>query len=155
MEHRTSHRWRRLLSVVTAALMVITWLVNAAPASAAEPYLDLDISDQVLQEVVDGNVTYATHISSGSGEGYWLDGTWWSGETPRGEFRIYAKDPGWVQGSLGWLYNAMYFDGGFAIHGSTSVPDYPASHGCVRVTIDAADELFARIPVGMLVLIHD
>ncbi|MCB1026167.1 MAG: L,D-transpeptidase family protein, partial [Microthrixaceae bacterium] len=27
-----------------------------------------------------------------------------------------------------------YFNGGIALHGSPSVPSYPASHGCVRLT---------------------
>ena len=30
------------------------------------------------------------------------------------------------------------FKGGFAIHGSNDVPNYNASHGCVRVSPDAA-----------------
>ena len=105
--------------------------------------------------MVDGQVVDAIHISTGSGVGYWLDGVWWDGEMPRGSFQIHAKDPGWVEGSLGSLYNAMYFYEGFAIHGSYSVPDYPASHGCVRVTIADADTLFQRIAVGTPVLVYD
>lgn len=32
----------------------------------------------------------------------------------------------------------MFFRGGFAIHGSNEVPDYNASHGCIRVEPGAA-----------------
>jgi hypothetical protein len=32
----------------------------------------------------------------------------------------------------------MFYDGGYAIHGSYSVPGYHASHGCVRTFIDDA-----------------
>ena len=36
----------------------------------------------------------------------------------------------------------MYFFKGWAIHGSPSVPAYPASHGCVRISNADADWLF-------------
>ena len=35
--------------------------------------------------------------------------------------------PGWATSRLGRLYNAVYFNGGIAIHGAPSVPTYPAS----------------------------
>jgi N-acetylmuramoyl-L-alanine amidase len=145
------------IPVAVAAFVVAlsTWLVAPGAAHASARHLEIDISEQVLAEVVDGRVVGATHVSSGSGADYWLNGVLWDGETPRGWFQIYAKDPGWVQGSLGSLYNAMYFYEGFAIHGSHSVPDYPASHGCVRVTMADADALFDRIPIGTPVFVHD
>ena len=34
--------------------------------------------------------------------------------------------------------NCMFFHRGYAIHGSPYVPDYNASHGCIRVTPSAA-----------------
>ena len=40
----------------------------------------------------------------------------------------------------------MFFNGGIAIHGSTSVPTYPASHGCVRVPLSAAEWLPSHLP---------
>jgi len=33
----------------------------------------------------------------------------------------------------------MFFHGGFALHGSPSVPGYNASHGCVRLFDDDAE----------------
>jgi lipoprotein-anchoring transpeptidase ErfK/SrfK len=35
----------------------------------------------------------------------------------------------------------MFFHGGYALHGSNSVPDYNASHGCVRMAPDDAQWL--------------
>lgn len=66
--------------------------------------------------------------------------------TPNGTFRIYRTWPGWHTSSLypsdePNMYNSRYFNGGIAIHGSYSVPAYPASHGCVRVNIADADYL--------------
>lgn len=37
--------------------------------------------------------------------------------------------------------NCMFFHGGYAIHGSYQVPDYNASHGCIRVLPSAANWL--------------
>ena len=152
---RSASRLRR--HVLTAAFVVVVcgWVAAPGIARASDRHLEIDVSEQVLREVVDGRVVDAIHISTGSGKGYWLDGAWWDGETPRGSFEIYAKDPGWVEGSLGSLYNAMYFYEGFAVHGSYSVPDYPASHGCVRVSIEDANALYGRIPLGTPVLVHD
>ncbi len=148
-------RMRRTAVAVAAVVVVVSGWLGTGVAHASERYLDIDITNQVLSEVVDGEVVYATHISSGNGEWYWFEGEWWVAETPRGWYEIYWKDAGWVEGSLGWLYNAMYFVGGFAIHGSWSVPDYPASHGCVRVTIEESDWLFDRIDLGTPVYVHD
>lgn len=58
--------------------------------------------------------------------------------TPRGSFHFYRYDPGWTTSRLGQLYNAVYFVGGYAIHGSNSVPGQPASHGCIRIPMAAA-----------------
>lgn len=41
--------------------------------------------------------------------------------------------------------HCAFFNGGYAIHGSYDVPAYNASHGCVRVTPDAAAWLDANV----------
>ncbi len=155
--HRLA-RW--MIAVLVTAAMVGSGLsLGALPAQAHQGvpayYLDIDITNQVLSEVVNGEVGWSAHISTGSEERYWSGSGWAVAHTPRGWFKVYWRDGGWVEGSLGWLYNALYFTGGFAIHGSNSVPDYPASHGCVRVSIDDAEWLFARIEYGTPVLVHD
>ncbi|HET7719603.1 MAG TPA: L,D-transpeptidase [Acidimicrobiales bacterium] len=145
---------RRLAAAALVAVL-LSWVASPGVASASDYYIDINITEQVLSEVVDGQVVWSTHISTGNGEGYWYEGEWWLADTPRGWFQIYAKDAGWQEGSLGWMYSPMYFVGGFAIHGSSSVPDYPASHGCVRVPLDFADYLFDRISIGTWVDVHD
>jgi hypothetical protein len=61
--------------------------------------------------------------------------------TPTGSFRIQRRWVGWRESRLGELYNPLYFSGGYAIHGSLSVPASPASHGCVRVPMVSAEWL--------------
>ena len=54
---------------------------------------------------------------------------------------------------LGRLWNPLYFYRGYAIHGSTTVPSVPASHGCVRVPLWEAARLFESIPHGHVVYV--
>ena len=75
--------------------------------------------------------------------------------TPRGRFRIYSKLSGWKRSPLGLLYYPNYFSGGVAIHGNPSVPREPESHGCIRIPMSAAVEVYRRLPVGTILLIYD
>lgn len=77
--------------------------------------------------------------------------------TPEGTFKIDRERPdGWWVGDLGQIYRPKYFIGGVAIHGSTSVPAHPASHGCVRVSVSAMDMIWDRdlLPRGTTVVVH-
>ncbi|MCB0961047.1 MAG: L,D-transpeptidase family protein, partial [Acidimicrobiales bacterium] len=33
----------------------------------------------------------------------------------------------------------VYFHAGYAVHGASSVPNHPASHGCVRISMSIAE----------------
>lgn len=61
--------------------------------------------------------------------------------TPVGIYQITHKIPGWhkVRGKKwsGMMYYPLYFNGpgDYAIHGSTSMPSRPASHGCCRLSV--------------------
>jgi lipoprotein-anchoring transpeptidase ErfK/SrfK len=63
---------------------------------------------------------------------------------------------GWWDGDLGSIYRPKYFNGGIAVHGSYSIPDYPASHGCVRVSTAAMDWIWSEdlMPRGSAVWVH-
>jgi hypothetical protein len=52
------------------------------------------------------------------------------------------------------LWRPNYFFRGFAVHGSSSVPAFPASHGCVRVTIQAMNRLWPLLRIGMPVSLY-
>ena len=55
---------------------------------------------------------------------------------------------------LGVLYRPAYFFEGWAIHGEGLVPNHPASHGCVRITVPAMDRLYDLLTVGTPVHIY-
>ena len=116
--------------------------------------VEVDLERQVLHLVEEGHVVATLAMSSGSGRRYFssIPGFGWAWAfTPRGSFRIEAHIPGWRYAGLGALYRPWYFKGGFAIHGSTSVPAFPASYGCIRVTLDDADWLSERLSIGFRV----
>ena len=74
--------------------------------------------------------------------------------TPQGRFVIQRKIDAWRRSKLGLLYRPAYFVGGYALHGAPSVPPFPASHGCIRITTTAMDRWFARMPVGTPMLVY-
>jgi lipoprotein-anchoring transpeptidase ErfK/SrfK len=77
--------------------------------------------------------------------------------TPEGRFKVDRERPeGWWEGDLGQIYRPKYFKGGVAVHGASNVPNYPASHGCVRVSVPAMDFIWDQdlIPMRTLVWVH-
>jgi Putative peptidoglycan binding domain/L,D-transpeptidase catalytic domain len=126
--------------------------------------VEVDKHRQLLFVVVDGKVQWVFNTSTGNGERYVERDKNTPGEmiegvalTPDGLHAFYREKPqGWWEGDLGQLYRPKYLVGGVAVHGSTSVPNYPASHGCVRVTTTAMDFIWDSgiMPLGMPVLVH-
>ena len=92
--------------------------------------------------------------ATGSGAWYYSRGRWARAITPTGRFRICWRYNGWQPGPLGSMYRPNYFYGGYAVHGMISVPAYPASHGCVRMTVPAMDRMWSSLWVGMPVAIY-
>lgn len=119
-------------------------------------HVEVDISRQVLFFVGDdGEVDRAIAVSTGNNKDYVFKGVRDRAYTPRGRWTVYRKILGMRRAPLGDIFYPSYLVGGIAIHGSPSIPPYPASHGCVRVPMWAAKEISERVPAGAQVLIHD
>lgn len=111
---------------------------------------EVDKSRQLIFLVHDGETVFILNASTGDDRKYTepdgnSPGNLISGTaiTPEGKFRINRERPeGWWVGDLGQIYRPKYFSGGIAIHGSYSVPAYPSSHGCVRVSTAAMDMIW-------------
>ena len=125
------------------------------PKATGTTRVEVDISQQRLYIYKGGTLYRSIHVSTGSGKRYCTKGKCGTAHTPRGRFRIYNRINGWRTSYLGRLFNPLYFSGGYAIHGAASVPNYPASHGCVRVTMANARWLPRAIPNGASVWVHD
>jgi hypothetical protein len=98
-------------------------------------HVEFDWSRQVLVLADRGRPYRVYHTSSGAPV------------TPTvfGSYRFYSQDYG--TNSKGMVHSS-YFIGGYAIHGYPSVPNYPASHGCLRVPIPSALSIFNWIDIG-------
>jgi peptidoglycan hydrolase-like protein with peptidoglycan-binding domain len=130
--------------------------VLAAVAAAADPApllpdggptrIEVDFKRQVLFFYKDGVLQRIIPVSTGNGKRYCEDGICGVAVTPSGSFRIERRIKGKRKSYLGLLYDPLYFYGGFAIHGSPSVPGYPASHGCVRIPMHVSRWMFDNVP---------
>lgn len=136
----------------TAALLAGT----AEPVLAGGPddRIEVDLDRQLLHLVEDGTRTVTLQVSSGSGQTYTNARGQARARTPVGEFVVERRVHGVREAALGTLYDPLYFYRGFAIHGSGSVPAYPASHGCIRISMADAAWLIQRIPDGLPVHVH-
>ena len=105
--------------------------------------------------VKDGQIARILPVSSGSGVKYRTkSGNLATALSPVGYYRIERRIVGERHAELGTLYDPQYFYRGWAIHGSNSVPAYPASHGCIRVTRWDAKWLLRQIGVGTAVYVY-
>ncbi|MCA1822818.1 MAG: peptidoglycan-binding protein [Frankia sp.] len=136
---------RARLSQPTAALL-------AHPVAGTS--VEVDLTKQVLYFAQDGVVRRILDVSTGSGQLYTVDGITSRAITPEGAFRIERKIDGVRVSRLGELYRPAYFFQGYAIHGNGSVPVYPASHGCIRITNPAMNRLFALLTIGARVWVY-
>lgn len=71
------------------------------------------------------------------------------GATPAGTYRVYRKERlSWSIPFSVWMPYASYFVGGIAMHEYPHVPEYPASHGCVRLPAGEAERVYRFAGVG-------
>ena len=147
----------------TAAFLTNT--TERARASADTGTLvEIDKTKQLLFFVVEGRTVWVLNTSTGNGQEYTEPDKNTPGETitgvaltPDGLWKVNRERPeGWWEGDLGEIYRPKYFRGGVAVHGSNKIPNYPASHGCVRVSVPAMDYIWETnlMPKGITVWVH-
>jgi hypothetical protein len=101
----------------------------------AGEHVEAPLSKQVLV-FAKGDRPFAVYpVSSGKS----------STPTVTGHFTFIRQEPGY---NAHGMYYSFYFYGGYAVHGYESVPDYPASHGCIRTFIADQPEIYERINYG-------
>ncbi len=127
--------------------------------------IEVDKAKQLLFFVIDGRTEWILNTSTGNGQEYTEQDKNTPGGvitgvslTPSGLHKVNRERPeGWWEGDLGRIYRPKYFVGGVAVHGSNSIPNYPASHGCVRVSVPAMDWIWDSgiMPLRTPVWVHD
>lgn len=126
--------------------------------------IEVDKTRQLLFIVQDGRTVWTLNTSTGDGLPYEEEDKNSPGEiqrgvsiTPNGLWNVdRQREEGWWEGDLGQIYRPKYFRGGVAVHGSNSIPNYPASHGCVRVSVPAMDFIWEQdlMPMDITVWVH-
>ncbi len=139
-------------------------MCRPAPGINSGDLAEVDKGRQLMFIIRGGKTQWIVNVSTGGNYFYTATdkktGEKVDGEaiTPSGTFKVYrvADEPKY-EGSLGTLYRPRFIVGGVAVHGYSSVPNYPASHGCVRVTNAAMDMIWGTnaMPQGSRVVIHD
>jgi hypothetical protein len=94
-----------------------------------------DLTRQLLALIDGSKVLEIYPISSGKP----------STPTVLGNFHVYMKDPGYLPDGM---YFSSFFTGGYAIHGFNPAPDFPASHGCMRLPIVDAISVYNWLNIG-------
>ncbi|PWU08096.1 MAG: hypothetical protein C5B47_05195 [Verrucomicrobia bacterium] len=100
----------------------------------------IDKSTQTLTAYEGDQVVLRSHISTGRSKS----------PTPSGNYQVGVKE----RMHRSRLYDnapmpySVQFNNNYFIHGFSSVPRYPASHGCVRMPIGNAQKLFSWINAG-------
>jgi peptidoglycan hydrolase-like protein with peptidoglycan-binding domain len=120
--------------------------------------VEVDLARQVVFVVRGGSVRTILNTSTGNGEKYTTTyGSQAIARTPTGTFTFLRHVDGMTENSLGKLWRPIFFTStGYAVHGSTSVPPYPASHGCVRVSNAAMNMIWSEdlMPVGSTIRVR-
>ena len=149
------------------------------PVSTAGRYIVISLEDHRLFLMEEERVIWSTVVGTGTGTRLEGAGQQWEFSTPRGMFRVQRKErdprwyvpdwafvergepvPGpddpkrWEEGMLGTT--ALFVGHGIALHG-TSKPELlgqDVSHGCIRMTNEAARHLYHEVDVGTPVFIY-
>lgn len=114
--------------------------------STSGTVVEVDLARQLLMVVQNGQVRWVFNTSTGAADT----------PTPTGQFTVQRQIDGYRHAPAGVLYRPKYFVGGVAIHGYPSVPAYPASHACTRVSNPAMDLIWSSgvAEIGAPVLVY-
>jgi hypothetical protein len=108
----------------------------------AGKHVEFDWSRQVLVLAQNGKPYRTYHTSSGAP----------ATPTVFGTYHFYLKTPGT---NAKGMVDSSYFIRGYAIHGYSSVPAYPASHGCLRVPIPNAAQIYNWVDIGDPIYLYE
>ena len=65
--------------------------------------------------------------------------------TVTGHYHFYLRSPGYNSEGM---YYSFYWHNGYAVHGYAEVPDYAASHGCIRTYIADQPRIYEQLHYG-------
>jgi Putative peptidoglycan binding domain/L,D-transpeptidase catalytic domain len=118
--------------------------------------IQINLENDLIMVVNNNHLLWTLNTSTGGGYTYTQDGSTNVAITPTGVFRTFRVVDGTVTDSLGTLFRPRFFYQGYAIHGDSSVPPQPVSHGCARVSNEAINWIWAANidPIGTTVWVY-
>ena len=138
-----------------------TWAALAAgvvpqPRAESGYQIQINLANDLIMVVNNGHLLWTLNTSTGGGYTYTQDGQTNVAVTPTGMFNTFRVVDGTVTDSLGTLFRPRFFYQGYAIHGDSSVPPQPVSHGCARVSNEAINWIWANNidPIGTSVWVY-
>ncbi len=147
------------------AIALNTQICRPAAGRSTGTLLEVDKGKQIAYLIQNGEMRYIFNVSTGNGKSYDEEDQKSAGSrvigvatTPTGTFSTYREsDVPRYEGDLGTLYRPKFVVGGVAVHGAPKVPNYPASHGCIRVVNPVMDLIWGQdlLPLRSTVWIHD
>lgn len=124
---------------IMSFLVLAIGLLLGAGAAEAKVVAKINIAQQKMTVMVDGEVKHVWHVSTAR-KGF---------VTPRG---VYAPKRMHVKYYSKKYYNSpmpysIFFKGGYAVHGTNAVAKLgaPASHGCIRLATGNAAKLYSLV----------
>lgn len=143
-------------AVGTATAAALGRGVTVPPRSTSGHLIEVDLHKGLLLLVDSGMAAWVFNTSTGGGYRYTEGGVTAVAVTPTGHFVLFRQVNGLVVSPLGELWRPKYFYSGFAIHGDSYVPPVPVSHGCVRVSNEGINWIWAQdlAPLGTAVWIY-
>jgi hypothetical protein len=101
----------------------------------AGEHVEVPLSKQVLVMIKNGKPFAIYPVSTGKP----------STPTITGHYTFYRREPGYNSEGM---YYSFYWHGGYAVHGYHEVPNYAASHGCVRTFIADQPRIYEQLHYG-------
>ena len=101
----------------------------------AGEHAEVPLSKQVLVLIKKGKPFAIYPVSTGKP----------STPTITGHYTFYRQEPGYNSEGM---YYSFYWHNGYAVHGYAEVPNYAASHGCVRTFIADQPRIYEQLHYG-------
>lgn len=133
----TAIAMNRLINISAAALIgavLYAWTGAGAAHAASRVVAHVDISDQRMEVLIDGQPAYEWKVSTAR-RGY---------VTPTGSYKPTRLEKMWYSRKydMSPMPHSVFFRGGYAVHATNYIKRLgtPASHGCIRLhPANAAD----------------
>jgi hypothetical protein len=138
-------------TITGATAVAIANGVVPKPRPAAGNLVEVNLNSDLVMIIQGGRLAWTLNTSTGGGYTYSDKNGTSVAITPTGVYHIFWTINGLDVDSLGALWRPRFFtSGGIAIHGDSYVPPVPVSHGCVRVSNEAINWIWANniLPIG-------